>query len=273
MGSQALTIKLAVVEEHKCNAPKMTYDLNYYQSSALDPERLSPSIIVPIVMSLARPKSVVDVGCGIGYWLSEFQRLGVERVLGLDGVHVDAEWLVIPKSLFRAIDLAQPFHLEEQFDLAVCLEVAEHLPTASAHTLVKSLVKLAPAVLFSCAIPMQGGTQHVNEQWPEYWRQLFQKHAYVMLDLIRPEVWKNQKVKFWYRQNMFLFVAADLVATNPVVADATHQADDLLLIHSAILREMLGLRSTLKAIPRSLWQALIRRTGMSHRGKKTGSTT
>jgi SAM-dependent methyltransferase len=251
--------------------PKTTYDLNYYQSSALDPELLSPRIIVPIVMSLARPKSVIDVGCGLGHWLSEFRKLGVERVLGLDGAHIDPEWLVIPKDLFRAVDLAQPFPLKERFDLAVCLEVAEHLPEASAGTLVELLVKSAPIVLFSCAIPMQGGTQHINEQWPEYWRQLFQKHDYAMLDLIRPAVWKNREVKFWYRQNMFLCVAGDLVGANAVFAGAAQQADDLLLVHSSILREMLGLRSILRAIPRSLWQVLLRRTGVSRRGSTAGT--
>jgi SAM-dependent methyltransferase len=243
--------------------PKTTYDLDYYRSSALDPELRSPRIIAPIVISLVHPKSVVDVGCGVGHWLSEFRRLGVDRVLGLDGTHVDPEWLVIPKPLFRAVDLSRTLRIEEQFDLAVCLEVAEHLPKASAATLVESLVKLAPVVLFSCAIPMQGGTQHVNEQWPEYWRILFQKHDYRMLDLIRPAVWKNSEVKFWYRQNTFLYVAEALVAGKPAFAEAAQAADDLLLVRTSILREMLGLRSMLKTLPRSVWQLIARQLGLS----------
>lgn len=242
--------------------PKTTYDLDYYRSPALDPELCSPRIIVPIVISLVRPKSVVDVGCGVGYWLSEFRRLGVERVLGLDGPHIAPDWLVIPKPLFRSVDLSKNLRIEEQFDLAVCLEVAEHLPGASAAILVESLVRLAPVVLFSCAIPMQGGTQHINEQWPEYWRALFREHGYQMLDLIRPAVWKNPDVKFWYRQNTFLFVTEALVASNPIFLEAAQAADDLLLVRTSILREMVGLRSMLKAIPRSVWQLIARHVGL-----------
>ena len=89
----------------------------------------------------------------------------------------------------------------------MCLEVAEHLPETAAASLVESLVNLSSVVLFSAAIPMQGGTNHINEQWPEYWRRLFQVHGYRMLDLIQREIWKNAAVKFWYRQNTFLFVA------------------------------------------------------------------
>jgi SAM-dependent methyltransferase len=244
-------------------APKTTYDLSYYRSEALDPGLRSPKIVVPIVISLVHPKSVVDVGCGVGHWLSEFRKLGVDRVLGLDGSYIDPEWLVIPKDLFRAADLSKPLQLREKFDLAISLEVAEHLPEASAATFVESLVNLAPVVLFSCAIPKQGGTQHVNEQWPEYWRLLFQKHGYCMLDLIRKVIWKNPEVKFWYRQNTFLFVTESLVATNPLFRDSTQEADDLLLVRASILREMLGLRSMLKTLPRSMWQFLTRRSGIS----------
>jgi SAM-dependent methyltransferase len=251
--------------------PKTKYDLNYYQSEALDPGFHSARVVVPIVISLVHPKSVVDVGCGIGNWLSEFRRLGVDRVLGLDGSYIDTEWLVIAKDLFRVADLSKPLQLDEQFDLAVCLEVAEHLPKASAGTLVGSLVKLAPIVLFSSAIPMQGGTRHVNEQWPEYWRLLFQKRGYIMLDLIRQVIWKNPEVKFWYRQNTFLFVTESLVTTNPLFRDATHEANDLLLVRASILQEMFGLRSMLKALPRSMWQFLISRAGISQRDSSDGS--
>lgn len=249
---------------------KTNYDLAYFRSEALDPELHSPRVVVPIVISLVRPQSVVDVGCGAGHWLSEFRRLGVERVLGLDGAYVNPDWLIIPKGLFRAVDLAKPFRLNERFDLAVCLEVAEHLPETAAASLVESLVNLSSVVLFSAAIPMQGGTHHINEQWPEYWRRLFQVHGYRMLDLIRREIWKNAAVKFWYRQNTFLFVAESQMSTNLAFSHATGEADDLLLVRDSILKEMLGLRSMLKAMPRSVWQFVIRRTRRLRKGGSGG---
>ncbi|MGA8144854.1 MAG: methyltransferase domain-containing protein [Candidatus Acidiferrales bacterium] len=241
-------------------AGKIAYDLAYYQSEALDPELRSPAVVVPLVVSLLHPKSVVDVGCGVGHWLSVFKAHGVERVLGLDGKHIEPKWLVIPTDTFRSIDLARPFRLKENFDLAVCLEVAEHLPNTSAAGFVESLVRLAPAILFSAAIPMQGGTQHVNEQWPDYWRNLFQGFGYRRLDLIRKSIWKNPDVKFWYRQNIFLFVSEDLLAKNLLFQEAAREADDLLLVHGSTLRELLGLRSAARNLSIGTWRLLKRKT-------------
>src|SRR6266542_308161 len=129
--------------------------------------------IVPIVLDLVRPKSVVDVGCGLGTWLAVFAKHGVEDILGIDGGYVPTEALHIPPSRFRSCALTEALLIDRAFDLVVSLEVAEHLPRESAETFVESLATLGPAVLFSAAIPFQGGTGHVNEQWPEYWVKLF----------------------------------------------------------------------------------------------------
>lgn len=238
------------------------YDLSYYRSEGLDPELRSPTVIVPLIVSLLHPKRVVDVGCGVGHWLSVFRKFGVNEILGVDGKHIRPEWLVIPKDAFRAVDLSHSFRLEENFDLAVCLEVGEHLPKDSADILVDSLVNLAPVVLFSAAVPMQGGTHHINEQWPDFWKELFGRHGYRRLDLIRKFVWKNPEVKFWYRQNTFLFVEENLVSSNPMFREAAQEADDLLLVHVSILRELFGLRATLKAMARATWCFLRRCSGM-----------
>jgi len=243
----------------KNSAPR--YDREYYDSDALDPDLHSPRAIVPIVVELFEPRSVADVGCGVGRWLTEFQRLGAERILGLDGAHVDPEWLSIPKSSFRAVDLSKPFQLDNRFDLTVCLEVAEHLPDSSAADLVHSLTQSAPIVLFSSAIPSQGGTDHKNERWPEYWRRLFEREGYQRFDLIRPRIWKNRAVKYWYRQNIFLFVARDVAAVHPTLVGAAGQADDLMLVAAPIMRELLGLRGVLKLLPTNVVKFIRSRLG------------
>lgn len=121
--------------------------------------------IVPLVVDLLNPARVVDVGCGTGTWLATFAEHGA-AILGLDGEYVDRSLLDIPEDRFVAVDLAQPFQLDGRYDLALCLEVAEHLPADRAASLVDLLTGLAPTVLFSAAIPLQGGVNHVNEQWP-----------------------------------------------------------------------------------------------------------
>jgi 2-polyprenyl-3-methyl-5-hydroxy-6-metoxy-1,4-benzoquinol methylase len=171
--------------------------------------RRSAQAVVPIVLQLVQPKSIIDVGCGDGSWLSVFRELGVSDMVGLDGDYVDRRLLQIPQDQFRATDLSSPFGLSRTFDLAICLEVAEHLPPQSAEGFVNALTQLAPGVLFSAAIPLQGGTQHLNEQWPDYWAALFKTHDYLPIDCIRERIWKNENVEWFYAQNILLFASAE----------------------------------------------------------------
>ena len=165
-------------------------------------------IILPLVFKFSHANSIIDIGCGIGTWLSIASSLGISDIKGVDGNYVDKELLEKHMNLefFIAADLSLPLALDRGFDLAICLEVAEHLPESSAKTLINSLVKHSDVILFSAAIPGQGGQNHLNEQWPDYWAQLFEVHDYVFLDIIRPLIWDNPKVDYWYRQNIFLVV-------------------------------------------------------------------
>ena len=233
----------------------MLYDADYYSGEGPADNQRSAEQIVPLVMSLIGPRSVVDVGCGSGVWLALFREHGVERILGLDGAHVNPAWLRISLDSFRALDLSQPFQLNQTFDLAVCLEVAEHLPRKSAAGFTESLARIAPVILFSAAVPRQGGTNHINEQWPFYWRHLFEEQGFQMLDLIRKEIWTNPEIRFWYRQNLFLFVRKELIPSRPIFLEAAQYADDLMLIHADILERQLGIRSILRHLPKSAWRA------------------
>jgi 2-polyprenyl-3-methyl-5-hydroxy-6-metoxy-1,4-benzoquinol methylase len=190
-------------------------------------------VIVPLVTELTRPKSVVDVGCGTGIWLSVFRKLGVQDILGIDGEWVDIRTLRIPRERFQTADLSEPLRPERGFDLVISLEVAEHLPASSATTFVDSLVNLGPVVLFSAAIPQQGGTHHLNEQWPDYWVRLFEACGYRVIDCIRRRVWNNPEVQWWYAQNMFVFATDNYLRESPTLLDerkATHLSQ-LALVH------------------------------------------
>jgi SAM-dependent methyltransferase len=235
------------------------YDKSFYTTEPAEILLQSPRAVVPIITSLLSPKSVVDVGCGSGAWLHIFQEEGVERILGIDGSHVDPAWLLISKEHFRQLDLTQPFRLQERFDLAVCLEVAEHLPPNCAEVLVESLVSTAPVVLFSAAVPLQGGMHHINEQWPEYWASIFLRHKYRQLDVLRKRIWKNAAIKYFYRQNAFIYASEDLVTDNPEFRDALEDSNDLMLVHHSILKAQLRLGSILKNLPKSVWEFAGRR--------------
>src|SRR3989344_992589 len=175
----------------------------------------SARTVVPRVMELVNPRSVVDIGCGEGLWLKAFQEVGVATVQGFDGPWVKKEHLAISSESFTVADLKQLVVLNKQFDLSVCLEVAEHLPDVAADTLVKSLTAAAPVVLFSAAIPLQGGSHHINEQWPSYWAEKFAAEGYVPVDAIRRHVWDDTRVSFFYAQNILLFVNRTYLSAYP----------------------------------------------------------
>lgn len=202
----------------------------------------SAEVIIPIVLELAPARSVVDVGCGDGSWLAVFRKLGVEDVVGVDGDHVEQEWLQIPRDRFRPADLAKPFNVGRTFDLAVSLEVAEHLPPDCSSGFVDSLTKAAPIVLFSAAIPHQGGENHINEQWPEKWVGHFREQGYLAVDPIRRHVWQRDNVEFWYAQNTLLFARPDLVESNAALKAEFERTDQrqLSLVHP---RQYLDLHS------------------------------
>jgi SAM-dependent methyltransferase len=192
----------------------LAYSSQYYEGIRSASGR-SAHAVVPLVIELTRPQSVVDVGCGSGAWTSAFKEAGVKSVLGIDGFYVKDEQLVIPPENFKRADLTQRLELHQQFDLAVSLEVAEHLPPARAKTFIEDLCRLSPVVLFSGAVPGQGGTHHLNEQWPSYWVKLFQETGYQPFDVIRPKIWNNDQVAWWFRQNILLFLRREVIPTYP----------------------------------------------------------
>jgi len=179
----------------------------------------SAEVMVPYILGLLRIDKVIDVGCGRGIWLDVYRANGINDLRGVDGPHVLESGLLIPPACFTAIDLSRPFELEGRYDLAQCLEVAEHLPIEVAPILVRELTRIAPLVLFSAAIPGQGGEYHINEQWPEYWQELFDARGFVAFDPIRPRLLHDKRVCWWYRQNVVLYVSSEYLLGNPTLRD------------------------------------------------------
>lgn len=207
-----------------------------------DASRRSAEAIVPIVLDLLRPRSVIDVGCGVGTWLAVFAARGVADICGVDGAHVDRRLLQIPPDRFLARDLRRRLRIGRRFDLVVSLEVAEHLPARCARGFVDSLTSLGSAVLFSAAIPFQGGHGHVNEQWPAYWAARFRARGYTLVDGIRQRVWDRADVEWWYAQNILLFVRDGEARGRPRLRRelAGTAAEPLALVHPRKYLEILG---------------------------------
>ena len=192
------------------------YSQRFYDETE-DTSRPSAQVIVPLILQYIQPKSVVDIGCGTGVWLSAFKAHGVPDVLGVDGDYVDKNRLLIPKDKFIPFDLKEPFRTTRKFDLVVSLEVGEHINSNSADSFVDSLTRLGPVVLFSAAIPFQGGVNHINEQWQDYWAIRFRARGYIAIDCIRKKVWQNEDVQWWYSQNTLVYVQESELEKYPLL--------------------------------------------------------
>jgi len=184
------------------------YDFAFQNMTATG-SAYAASRIISIVQTIMPVKSIVDIGCARGTWLRQWQTQGVNDVIGVDGGYVDRDKLEIAGRCFVVHDLATHYDLERRFDLAQCLEVAEHLPPPRAASFVADIVALAPAVLFSAAAPGQGGENHLNEQPYSYWRELFRHHGYVAIDCLRPLLARDAGIPRWYRYNLILYVRRD----------------------------------------------------------------
>lgn len=180
------------------------YGRSFYDDQASISQR-SAAAVMPLLLDAVRPRSIVDVGCGAGTWLAVAADLGVDDLLGIDFGGGTPEQRRIRADQFLEHDLTEPIDLGRTFDLAMSLEVAEHLPALHAARFVATLVSLAPVVAFSAAIPGQGGTGHVNEQWQSYWVRHFATHSYRPHSLVRTGVWDDPDVAAYYAQNTIVF--------------------------------------------------------------------
>ncbi|UUX51138.1 class I SAM-dependent methyltransferase [Nisaea acidiphila] len=201
------------------------YNREFYEAIKASAVR-SARVIVPKVLELTGPvRSVVDLGCGLGGWLSVFREHGANRVLGLDGDYVQRDMMEMDDEDFRPTDLAQPIRFDDKFDLSMSLEVVEHLPPDRADSFVEDLIRMAPVVLFSAAVPAQGGDGHQNEQWQHVWVEKFATHGYRAIDSLRPDIWSNTEVSWWYRQNLLLFASDAAIAERAPLRLAHEQTD------------------------------------------------
>jgi SAM-dependent methyltransferase len=163
-------------------------------------------VIPHLLSTLGHFDSVLDIGCGRGAWLKAFNELGVEDIIGVEGSSDAADGLMIPSDFWINANLTHSLVLDRKFDLVVCLEVAEHLPEDAHPILIETLTRHSDVVLFSAAVPLQGGTGHIAERWPNYWANLFRSNFFNCYDLLRPQIWSYPDIEFWYRQNILIFI-------------------------------------------------------------------
>ena len=224
------------------------YDAAFFEGQAAR-SLVSARTVLSRVFPLLHPRRLLDVGCGVGTWLRAALELGADDVIGTDGNYIDPESLLIERDRFIPADLATEAlpqvlgsRAVQPFDLVMCMEVAEHLPHARAPSLVEELTLLSDAVLFSAAVPFQYGTNHVNEQWPEYWSILFRGQGFDCFDPLRVELWNDPDVDWWYAQNALVYARTGTAAAAALPAGSRVGRRGLSLVHpDSLLANLLGL--------------------------------
>jgi SAM-dependent methyltransferase len=245
--------------------PETSYAGSFY-AGRRELTLLSARTILGVLAEVYKARSVVDFGCGTGTWLSVAREMGAERLLGIEGQWVQDDMLDVDAIELMSQDLEIPISLGEPFDLAISLEVAEHLSPGRARSFVEDLCAAAPCVLFSAAIPHQGGRHHVNEQWQSYWTDHFLEQGYRAIDLVRPKIWTREHIPFYYRQNTILYAAAEPYRAIQERLAEQPQMVILDLVHPAQQRKLLAARPGTKEsieillrLPMTIWTSMTRR--------------
>ena len=218
----------------------------------------SARVILNILFTHYNPKSIVDVGCGSGSWLKVAGEMGVNSLTGIEGSWLKKDMLIFDNIELITHDLNNSLPDLKKFDLAISLEVAEHLNEKRAESFIKDLCNLSKIVLFSAAIPNQGGDHHINEQWQSYWYGLFRDNNYLGFDIIRHQVWNDEQVKSWYKQNCLIYVHKDFKETFNLVGNSKYPID---IVHKDIYRlnpDKFKYLQIISSSPRTfnLWQGL-----------------
>jgi glycosyltransferase involved in cell wall biosynthesis len=113
------------------------------------------------------PKKVVDIGCGPGTYVYSLRDNNVNAY----GYDIDDR--VDGKDYLKKLSL---FEVNDKSDVVICLEVAEHIETELSDSIVDSIIRNVNddgMIIWTAAIPGQGGVGHINCQTKEYWEEKF----------------------------------------------------------------------------------------------------
>ncbi len=187
------------------NHNTVTYTSDYFNDGIFDTDYQK---IASVIFELYHPTTVVEFGCGPGHLSKELAKLGVQ-ITAVDGYSKpkfeDLSVEFSPLNLNDSAAIANYF-VDKHFDLAISLEVAEHLQPEASATLIEWLTKVAPVVIFAAAVPGQGGHGHINLRPRENWHKEFTQYNFVAADRIREKLRPYSNVAVWYRHNIVDYV-------------------------------------------------------------------
>lgn len=146
-------------------------------------------------------QSVVDFGCGMGAYVSQFRGLGIAA----DGYDGNPETPILSQGICSVKDLSEPFLLDQTYDWVMSLEVGEHLPQQFERIFIENILRHAKTgIVISWAIKGQGGTGHFNEQDNEYIKSIFEEYGCVN-DLAAENFLRSKAECGWFKNSLMVF--------------------------------------------------------------------
>lgn len=163
--------------------------------------------VAQVLAARLRFDTVFDIGCGTGIFLEALHRIG-KKVFGCDN-SPDALHLSSKSYPILLADATRPIVFNTPFDLVICFEVAEHIPSRHSASLVANCARNGRCIAFTAAPPGQGGIGHINERPYEFWIGLFSRHSFVLdrtlTDVIKTDM-RNHNVVSWIAANFMCFL-------------------------------------------------------------------
>lgn len=244
---------------------KSIYDQSFYDQQMYRSKEAADLMLGYLFDHIGVPESMIDIGCGAGGYLQAAETHGVAQLRGVEGEWISRISTLVPQELIMKVDLATETGLRTisnsgRYELAICLEVAEHLPSSSAKSLISTMSALADIVLFGAAIPGQGGRNHINEQYQSYWVNLFKDEGFDAFDIIRPHFWNCERISEDKRQNPILFIRKTADAhrqllnsdRRDLMADIVHP-----IVFDRVLKQLNELRSSPSGLIKNLIKCIL----------------
>jgi len=195
--------------------PNEGYDKVYTHSffQSLIKYRPEYHYIADIITTYFKPTSIIDWGCGCGYILEKLKMNGVQDVYGIEGSKDALEF--VPDSIKENVIIGDVLlHDAKVYDMAISIEVAEHLEEKNSARFVNSICNSASKYIWWSAAQIgQGGTGHINCQPLSYWQEIFEEISLFEPDWemnykIKQELLKNSQIAMgfsWLHSNLIVF--------------------------------------------------------------------
>ena len=196
-----------------------SYSSSFY-SSVTTRAHAASEIVTSIVLKNFSPESIIDIGAGDGIWLSTMAKKG--RARRLTAVDLPGSRFGLLKNLEFPVELLtmnfedHMLQNHKAYDLAICVEVIEHISTDRALLLLDWISQNCRTIIFSGATTGQGGTHHINEQSQSYWLSAMMSRGLVPCDNLRPALLNSRIVPSYYQNNVFFYVNTKFLIENEI---------------------------------------------------------